>query len=214
MESDVFHILNRGMHKQRIFLNTQDYLRFVYTLYKSNNKPGAIRSVLKSPSENLDQLPEQDKLVDILKWSLLPNHYHLLVREVVDGGAIEFTKRIGNSYTKYFNIKYKSSGYLFQSRAKILRPETDGHFLHLPYYVELNPAELIGEKSPQEKINFLESYRWSSFRNYAHNNPEFMKLISSKDMYGEIFEFEDSKSETYKKESMEWLKDWKSNKSL
>lgn len=189
MVGDIFHICNRGINKNKVFFEIADYFRFVECLYKFNNKGGSLRN----ESENFFvNPPKQNKIVEILKWSLLPNHYHLLVYEIVDGGTINFVKRLGNGYTKYINIKNERSGYLFQNRAKMIQVKTDKHFLYIPFYIEMNPLDLhlpgwkeIGISKPQKALDFLEKYRWSSYRDYSDS--ENFPLIINKELYFDQF---------------------------
>ena len=188
MVGDIVHICNRGVNKQTIFCGVNDYMRFVESLYKFNNKGDSLRS-----RSLFDNLPPQEKIVEILKWSLLPNHYHLLVYEKVEGGVTQFAKRIGNGYTKYFNIKNKRSGYLFQNKAKIIKVEDDAHFLYLPYYVELNPLDLFDTAWRDEGIHqkkraevFLSTYRWSSYQDYV--GKKNFPMIINKDLFFDLFE--------------------------
>ena len=204
MKGDIFHIVNRGVEKRKIFNNGNDYSRFVCGLYKFNNKDSAIRLDF---NKCFDNPPEQDKIVDILFWSLMPNHYHLLIHERVDGGVVEFVKRIGNGYTKYFNIKNNRSGYLFQNAAKIIPVQRDEHFLYLPFYIDSNPIDLIepdwkvkGVKNIKNIINFLESYRWSSFQDYM-DKENFPNIIDKK-LFFELFE---TNQKRYKNDFVDWL---------
>jgi len=154
MVGDIAHVCNRGVEKRKIFLDHADYVRFRDNLFLLNNLEGKIRTKHKNIFQANIKLPERDKLVDIFKWSLLPNHFHLLLHETVDGGILEFTKRLGNAYTKYFNTKNEGrSGYLFQNSAKIIKVENNRHFLYLPFYIDLNSAELSAVRS----IEFLRS---------------------------------------------------------
>ncbi len=205
MTGDIAHICNRGVNKQNIFLEETDYLRFLEDLYKFNNKGGAIKDKFIDLSK---PLPKQDKIIEILKWSLLPNHYHLLIYENIDGGIVEFVKRLGNGYTKYFNIKNERSGYLFQNSAKILRIQNERHLLYIPLYIETNPLDLHqydwrenGLTDDKEALSFLNSYRWSSYRDY-HGTENFPSIINQ-EMYFNLFE---TTQIQYEQEMREWLK--------
>src|SRR3989338_1480593 len=191
MIGDIAHICNRGVRKEKIFHEDRDYLRFVLSLYRLNNKEGSLRIMHKK--NPFDDLPEQNKLVEILKCSLMPNHYHLLLYEKVEGGIVEFMKRLGNAYTKYFNKKNSGSGYLFQNSAKIIKIENDGHFLYIPFYIDLNPIDLIesdwkefGIKDPAKAMGFLSNYSWRSFRDYS--NPSPFTCIINQDLFYELFD--------------------------
>ncbi len=207
MVGDIYHICNRGIRKEKIFDTESDYFRFVLNLYRLNNKGESLR--INSSRKSIDSYPEQNKIVEVLKWTLLPNHYHLLLYEKVDGGVLEFVKRFGNSFTKYINIKREKSGYLFQNRAKIIQIKSDKHFLYIPFYVDLNLLDLIYTKKENKKkdikksLDFFKNYKWSSFRDYFGNqNSPFSKIIN-KDLFYETF---DVNPETYQEELCEFLK--------
>ena len=207
MVGDIYHICNRGIRKEKIFDTDSDYFRFVLNLYRLNNKGESLR--INSSRKSIDSYPEQEKIVEILKWTLLSNHYHLLLYEKVDGGVLEFVKRLGNSFTKYINIKREKSGYLFQNRAQIIQIRSDRHFLYIPFYIDLNLLDLIYPKTEHRKIdmkkalNFFKNYKWSSFRDYfGDQNSPFSKIIN-KDLFYETF---DTNPTLYPKELCEFLK--------
>ncbi|MEW5907603.1 MAG: hypothetical protein AB1643_00245 [Patescibacteria group bacterium] len=204
MEGDIYHVLNRGIEKSTIFFEPNDYKRFILSLYKFNNKGHALRL-----NNNIlfNNLPKQDKIVEILGWSLMPNHYHLLLREKIEGGAIDFIKRIGNGFTKYFNIKNNRSGYLFQNSAKIINVKKNRHFLYLPFYIDANPIDLIelgweekGVKDKKKVLNFLEKYQWSSYQDHIGISNR-TQIINTKLFY-EIF---DTNQKQYRKDFQEWI---------
>jgi len=200
MKGDVYHILNRGVEKRKIFLNEKDYFRFVYCLYDFNNKNTTSfsywnrrkysdYSAIGWPNKNKDD----NKLVDVLCWCLMPNHYHILVQEKLDGGAGIFSKKLSGAYTQYFNLKNKRSGVLFQGKSKIIQIKRDDHFMYLPYYIFSNPIKLIekdwkekGVKNLEKVRKFLENYKWSSYLDVVGKN-NFPFIINSKsfiDLFG------------------------------
>jgi len=204
MVGDIYHICNRGVRKEKIFDNDSDYFRFVLNLYRLNNKSESLR--INPHRKSIDSFPEQEKIVEVLKWTLLPNHYHLLLYEKVDGGVLEFVKRLGNSFTKYINIKREASGYLFQNTARIIQIESNRHFLYIPFYIDLNPFDLIKKSifNQNEKLEFLKSYRWSSLRDYSgEKTSEFSKIVN-KDLFYEIF---DTTPDEYLKELSGFLEE-------
>lgn len=207
MVGDIYHICNRGVRKEKIFDNDSDYFRFVLNLYRLNNKGESLR--INPHRKSIDSFLEQDKIVEVLKWTLLPNHYHLLLYEKVDGGVLEFVKRLGNSFTKYINIKREASGYLFQNSARIIQIKNNRHFLYIPFYIDLNLLDLIYTKNEHKKIDvkkvldFFKNYKWSSFRDYFSDQVSPFSKIINKDLFYETF---DINSETYQKELCEFLK--------
>lgn len=137
----------------------------------------------------------------------MPNHYHLLIRQKVVDGIVKFMQKLGVGYTMYFNQKYERVGPLFQGRFKAVLVGLDEHLLYLPYYIHLNPIELVEPrwkeqtiKSWGETIRFLESYHWSSYLDYIgkKNFPSVTSRKFLRDIVGD--------SREYKKATEEWLK--------
>jgi len=204
MVGDIAHVCNRGIEKRKIFQDKKDYERFVENLFFLNNQPGKIRTEKKI--FETDDAFEQNKLVEVFKWSLLPNHYHLLLYEQVDGGIVEFVKRLGNAYTKYFNIKNGDrSGYLFQNSAKIIPVSNQKQYLYIPFYVDINPLSLIFSdrknillRDNKKALNFLKTYEWSSFKDYFGEGKR--SIIINKDLFYRKF---DVGPETYQEELLD-----------
>lgn len=165
----IYHVYNRGVDKRQIFLDDADRVRFQNGLMLFNDhgrrKDYSIKSIANvRPSEN--------PCVEIVAYCLMPNHYHFMLKQLVDGGVSEFMHRVGNGYTKYFNERYERSGGLFEGAYKIKRVETTGYIQHLSRYIHLNPLELdaiwnTGQRTWAEANAALKEYRWSSFRHYA-----------------------------------------------
>lgn len=214
MIGDIKHVFNRGVNKIDTFNSDADRQRFVECLYKFNNKDSAIRSEAENFFKNPP--PQEEKIVEILKWTLMPNHFHLLLLELVDGGITEFMKRLGNGYTKYFNIKNKRSGYLFQNTAKMILLENDRQFLYIPYYIDMNILDIqfqdwrkTGIKNSEKAINFLKNYKWSSFSDYIHQpatltDKRDFACIINKEIFYDLFEITEK---GYQKELASLIKD-------
>jgi len=206
---DIAHICNRGVDKRKIFNSREDFQRFEDNLFLINNVDGKIRTRLKNIFDK-DELQERNKLVEILKWSLMPNHFHLLLYEVVEGGIVEFMKRIGNAYTKYFNLKNNNrKGYLFQNSAKIIFFHDERHLNYIPIYIDLNAADLVSGTAEQ-KLDFLKSYQWSSVKNYYGQYQD--DEIINKDLFYKLF---DTNFDNYNDDLEGFLKSrWKLTKEL
>lgn len=219
MQGDIFHILNRGVEKRKIFYENNDYFRFANNLYDFNNTNCApsypqrcrIRRDGQKVGHRMSDLGNKKEIVDLLCWALLSNHSHNLVQEKIDRGASVFSKKIFGGYTKYINEKHERSGVLFQGRSKIIRVERDPHFFYLPFYIMANPIDLIepewkvrGIKNIKKIINFLENYRWSSFLDII--GKENFPLLVNKDLFYKIFDTDEKK---FKEDFVEWLKCYK-----
>lgn len=206
MVGDIAHVFNRGVEKRKIFLDDKDYLRFTSNLFLLNNRSGKIRT-RRENIFNIENKAKIEKLVEILKWSLLPNHYHILIYEKIEGGILEFTKRLGNAYTKYFNTKNEGrSGYLFQNSARAVLMENNKQFLFIPFYIDLNPLDLKYPNWEEQSldtnraIDFLYSYEWSSFRDSLDGGER--ELIINKNMFYDLF---DTNPKQYKSELVDFL---------
>ncbi len=119
---EYYHVYNRGTEKREIFLDKNDLYYFFYTIIISN-----IGGVIKTSDRNLTRKNllkkiednyENKQIVEIVSYALLPNHFHFVLKEIVDGGISKFMKKLSGSYTAYFNKKYERSGSLFQGPFK------------------------------------------------------------------------------------------------
>ena len=178
-----YHIFNRGTERRIIFLEPGDYLRFVHYLYILNDGSRIDREFRRKPDHTLlmdevgprplrPSMPRQC-LVDIVSWVLMPNHFHLFLKQKKDNGISKFMQKLGTAETMFFNAKYKHSGVIFQGGHKAVHVKGEAQAFCLANYQHLNPVDLIepgwkenGIKNPKKVIEFLENYRWSSYQDY------------------------------------------------
>lgn len=209
---ELFHVLNRGVDKREIFLDDRDRLRFVHDLFEFNNQDRipANNYYFKSSDLAGPKIKRKPRklLVDIHAFCLMPNHYHILLSPRVENGISKFMSKLNMGYAKYFNKRYDRVGTLFQGRYKAIEIKNESHFVHLPYYIHLNPLDLATPEWRDRKIydydraiNFLMGYRWSSFKDYVgvHNFPS----VTMRDF---LLSFFGSQTE-YKRRTLEWLKE-------
>ncbi len=177
-----YHIYNRGSEKRDIFSQNKDYKRFQQTLYYYQflgPKPSFskfAKNDLKIFQPSLDK-----KLVEIVCYCLMPNHFHLLIRQLKDNGISNFISQLGNSYTKYFNTKYSRVGPLLQGTFKAVLIESDEQLIHLSRYIHLNPVV-------SGLIKNLNIYPWSSYQEYLNGKnicsiDEILNFFSSTQNY-------------------------------
>lgn len=180
LSMDLYHALNRGVDKRIIFLDTQDYARFVHDMFEFNSTEKAINThrvqMSNIVSHSSKARTQGIHLVQIHGWCLMPNHYHLLLSECVEGGISMFLRKLNVGYAKYFNERYVRVGTLFQGRTKKFLIDSDAHFLHILNYIHFNPLDMQEETSKwrSKKIDdvdtaiaHLQSYRWSSYLDYS-----------------------------------------------
>jgi putative transposase len=174
----VYHIYNRGVNKMDIFKNPGDYSRFMFTLDKFNSKDVKRNTQrnFENHSKNNTRASKEEKepLVKIVDHCLMPNHYHLLVEQLVDGGISKFLQKAMTGYTMYFNLKNERSGVLFQGRTKSKLVDTDEYRMWLKDYFAFNPLDLCepnwkerGVKDKKKAIKFLQNYKWRSEYDYS-----------------------------------------------
>jgi putative transposase len=176
-----YHIFNRGVAKQPVFLDKKAYNRFLLTLsyYRYSRLPLKLSRLLqlsvKDRTDLFTHLPKRNgALVEILCCVLMPNHFHLLVKQKRDNGISTFLRRSINSYTRYFNTKNKRNGPLFQGAFKAVRIESEEQLLHVSRYIHLNPLVSYVVK----EANFIK-YPWSSFQCYIGNNDDKFSFIDT-----------------------------------
>jgi len=165
VNEEIYHILNRGVARAHIFKNRYDYKRFIsgIKLYQFQNPPiNCSRFVNLTESEKEKNLKNLTKQIEILSYCLMPNHFHLILKQKEENGIAEFMRHVADSYGKYFNEKHKRKGPLFEGRFRAVRVENEEQFLHLNRYIHLNPHSAFLVK----KIEDLFDYPHSSLKEY------------------------------------------------
>ena len=138
---EYFHCYNRGTEKRDIFLESADYSYFLRSLkaYNSVHSTGKLR---------LSETNQDDPLVAIVAYCLLPNHYHIVMRNEVEGGISKYLQKVSTGYTMYFNQKNNRSGSLFQGKYKSKPIDADQDLQQVTAYVYKNfKIHAISDKS-------------------------------------------------------------------
>ncbi|MCL4353648.1 transposase [Patescibacteria group bacterium] len=159
VNSYYYHIYNRGVEKRNIFMDGWDYSRFMETLdfYRKCPQPQKL-SDFRRKAISFKEVRDQQELVKIFVYCLMPNHFHLLAQQLADGGITSFVSNLANSYTRYFNTKHKRVGALFQGAFKAKLIKTDEYLLQVSKYIHRNPRSLLQWKN--------KTYPYSSYRYY------------------------------------------------
>ena len=145
-EGGFYHIYNRGVEKRIIFNKDIDYKVFL-KLLKTYLSPATdpfvhpFSHVQGFQNMRLRPLKSFYGQVELLSFCLMPNHFHLLIKQNVRNGMQTFMQALCTTYSNYFNRKYKRVGILFQGRYKAVLVETESYLLHLSRYIHLNPYE-------------------------------------------------------------------------
>ncbi len=183
---EVYHVYNRGINKQPTFNTKKEYQRALLAIkfYKVSNPPIRLSKFLELDKEREAQIlkiiDQAEKLVEIICFCLMPNHFHLLLKQKLENGISKFMGNFQNSYTRYFNTLNERDGSLFLDQFKAKRIETDEQLIHVSRYIHLNPHTGFIIKTLKE----LEEYSWSSFPNYIGGNNGFLEPEIVLDMFG------------------------------
>lgn len=179
----ILHVFNRGVEKRKIFLAERDMWRFVQGLYLFNDTSKSTNLLYRLEQENNainfrilhEHLEEKDRkpLVHVMADCLKPNHFHLILEELAEGGISKFIQRLSIGYTKYFNKKYDRVGPLFQGKYKAVRVEDDDQLRYLLVYINvINPGQEIEPQlkrfaqNPENILNFVKEFPWSTHQEY------------------------------------------------
>jgi REP element-mobilizing transposase RayT len=154
MPESFYHIYNRGVNKQGIFHDEQDYRFFLKLLRRYldsdyRRQPGEIPR------------PSFANSVELIAFCLMPNHFHILIYQIEDAQALEKLFRgIMTAYVMYYNNKYRRIGPLFQGRYKASLVDNDRYLQHISRYIHLNPVDIDAP---------YQTYPYSSFSAYQND---------------------------------------------
>ena len=147
--SGIYHVMVRGVNKQAIFVDNEDYRWYL---------------------EILKELKESIRF-DILAYCLMPNHVHLTIRVYYDNLS-QIMRRLGTRYAIWFNLKHERTGHLFQDRFRSEKVETDGYLLVVVRYIHLNPVKA-------QIVDYASEYPWSSHRTYLGEKGQYFQIVDT-----------------------------------
>jgi len=167
-QGSYWHVYCRGNEKKNVFMGQGDYKHFLDKMKEYRNTHN----------------------ISIICYCLMPNHFHLLLRQNGDESISKFMHHLSVSYSMYFNRRYDRIGHLFQGRFKAKLITINEYLLHVSRYIHLNPLKLICDTAT------LEDYPWSSYSEYIGRNAEkicdkeiILKQLSSIDYYSAYHTF-------------------------
>ena len=216
VDGEYYHIYNRGNSKQKIFLDKKDYDYFVKLLYCCNtDKSFTFREDIVKQNIDAFDFDREEKLVFIGAWVLMPNHFHIYITShksdlwLNEGKnkISEFMRKVSTAYAKYFNAKYGRTGGLFEGKFKSVHITHDNQAKYLFSYIHLNPIKIIdskwkerGIKNIKKSLEFLQTYRWSSYIDYLGQSRRELKIIDINKFPKYFLNIRD-----FKREILEWL---------
>ncbi len=203
---EYYHIYNRGNSKQKIFHDKEDYERFTGLLYACN-QVGNLRSDDLQKNQGLFNIVRTDIIVGIGAYCLMPNHFHVLITEIQEGGISRFMQKFTTAYVMYYNKKYKRTGSLFEGKFKAQHAGDDRYLKYLFSYIHLNPLKLIyknwkenGVYDKKEALQYLTNYKYSSYVDYLGSERIMNKILDVK-VFPEYF----PNKESFIEEIFDWL---------
>lgn len=196
---EYYHLYNRGVEKRKIFLTQADRNRFKRLLYLANGTE--YFKYRDSEDKKLSAIDCGEPLVAIAAWVLMPNHFHILVKEISPRGIAVFMEKLCTGYSSYFNKRHERVGTLFQGRYKSQHVTSDTHLKYLFAYIHLNPLKLLqpawkeqGSITVGQAKKFISVYKDSSYLSYINSTRE-ENLLLAKDEFPHYFleqiDFED-----------------------
>ncbi|KKS44128.1 MAG: hypothetical protein UV05_C0011G0019 [candidate division CPR1 bacterium GW2011_GWA2_42_17] len=171
---EIYHIFNRGVNRQNIFPDDEAYSYFLHLLghckkfitplthHRKKVETHGEEIFLLRPYDDESKPPRFRVPVELQAFVLMPNHFHLLVRQLVDGGVSLYLSRICNAFTRAFNQRFKRTGPLWEKRFAAKVVESENSYLQLIRYIHLNPF-----KTSPPLANDLREYRYSSYLEMA-----------------------------------------------
>jgi len=162
-KSGIYHVMLRGVNKQRIFEHVEDYEGFLRIL-----KEILVDNLMQAHSQ--DPLPQRLPDYDVYAYCLMDNHVHMLIGvNNMESSVGDLIKRISGRYAQFFNWRYNRVGHLFQDRFRSEVCEDETYFFTLMNYIHYNPVkagicakesdytyssckEILGEETDEKKI--------------------------------------------------------------
>ena len=212
VNDEIYHVVLRAVGDTAVFNDENDYYRGIFSIYEFNNKnfieirKRRVERKKEKASGSPRPADKRELLVEILAFCFMPNHIHLLIRQLKDNGISQFMQKVGGGYANYFNKKYERKGHLFnQFRAILIK--TNEQLKNVFVYIHANPISLIepgwkekGIENPKEVIRFLEKYKWSSYQDYI--GKKNFSSVTNRDFLSEIMDGEKGCKEAVE----DWIK--------
>lgn len=220
-----YHVYNRGVNKQKIFSHKRDYHVFLSFLKDTLLPVSTDDLVLKLTSPHLSPLDKRsiiNKLnrqnfaneIDLLCYVLMPNHFHLLIKQHEERSMEKFMRSLMDRYVRYYNLKYNRVGSLFQGKYKAVLVDSEAQLLHLSRYLHRNSINNLTRSDPKRSdlMKMLISQPSSLPVYLGQNNFDWVK---SQDILGNFkrddvntyLDFIKSEDPDLQLESALWIKD-------
>lgn len=166
-----YHLYNRGVEKRKIFLDRQDYSVFLSYLkdYLLPKNEDLLEERLADPNTTQHEKNKILKLlrmnnfadeVTLVAYCLMPNHFHLFIKQKSAGTIDKFMNSLGTRYTMYFNRKYNRVGSLYQGVYKAVPVVNEPQFIYLSKYIHKQALALQDQPSSYEDYLGKRNTQW------------------------------------------------------
>lgn len=211
VENSFYHIYNRGVEKRNIFLDDQDYHVILQYLKEAFSPPPDPKTLLKNVSfkgSTFKGIPRQVKNfstnIDLIAYCLMPNHFHLLIKQYNKDAIKQFMQSVAIRYSMYFNKKYSRVGALFQGIYKAILVSEESYLLHLTRYIHRNPLKhtksLHFAYSSYGEFLGIRKTKWikpAEILSFLDNSKVNLSITKKTNTYKSFVEDEDIESENY-----------------
>lgn len=182
---EVYHIFSRSIADFTIFNQKNDYLRIMHLLmyYRVEEELRFSKFIEIKRVKNSEFFrefaknsnPDRERVVDVIAYCIMPTHIHLLLKQLKEGGISWYIGNILNSYSRYFNNKYRRKGPLWESKFKNVLVKDDKQLQHLTRYIHLNPTTANLIKKPED-------WEFSSYLEYLSHAAEEKRICNFDDI--------------------------------
>ncbi|OGK10526.1 hypothetical protein A2767_04670 [Candidatus Roizmanbacteria bacterium RIFCSPHIGHO2_01_FULL_35_10] len=175
---EIYHLFNRSIGKEVAFASKQflDKILQITNYYRYPQELSFSVFNRKNPTfqqDYLNRILNKLPLIDIYVFSFMPNHYHLLVKQLQDKGISLFLSNLQNSFAKNLNLIKDRNGSLFEHNFKAKRVRNNEEFIHISRYIHLNHVT-----SGIIEFDELKTYEWTSLPCYL--NEKVNKFVNFK----------------------------------
>jgi len=183
VNGEIYHVVSRSVGDATVFDDEKDFYRGIFCIYEFNNsKP--VNMWIRRRNRIIEKKvlgrtsltsQERDKFVEVLAFSFMPNHLHLILRQIKEGGISKFMQKVGTGFANYFNDRYERQGHVF-NKFRAIHIKNDNQLKNAFVYVHCNLISLIepgwkegGVENPDKVIKFLENNKRHSYPDYLGN---------------------------------------------
>ena len=161
-----FHILSRGVKKEKIFIDDRDKARFIFLIthfqspIRIYNTSWYTERFIKNGSfstkeEKVDEIIKK-RSVELVAFALIPDSFHLVIKNLEDGILSVYMHQVLTAYSKYFNAKYRKKGHVFDSPFEAVRIKNEDPLSYLSAYIGKDPKVFV--KRSFKTVGFAEPF--------------------------------------------------------